>query len=186
MVIWQSNAIQNDHESSYHLLSYTVITVLLTIFLMLYIISPWLIYFITGRLYCLIPFIYFAKPPTHFLSGNYQFVLCICVYSNFVLGCTLQTYKGLITQLQDWRKSLELTTEILILDGGAYISEVRSWRDTPPNALEGGAGHDSNLGSWGLREITSYRRDWQTGWLTRLPGKPAEVHTPHGPFERLP
>ena len=128
----------------------------------------------------------FCQTPYPLPLWQLQFVPCICVYSNFVLGCTLQTYKGLITQLQDWRKSLELTTEILILDGGAYISEVRSWRDTPPNALEGGAGHDSNLGSWGLREITSYRRDWQTGWLTRLPGKPAEVHTPHCLFERLP
>ena len=35
-------------------------------------------YFITGSLYCLILYTCFAKHPTHLLSGNHQFVLCIC------------------------------------------------------------------------------------------------------------
>ena len=48
--------IMNDHHSkaSNYLSPNKVITVLLAIFYMLYIISLWLLYFITGRLYLLI------------------------------------------------------------------------------------------------------------------------------------
>ena len=40
--------------------------------------SLWLIYFITGSLYLLIPFTHFADPWTLLPSGNPKFVLCIC------------------------------------------------------------------------------------------------------------
>ena len=66
IVIWHLHTLWNDHhdnKSSNHLVPYKVITVLLTIFLMLYMTSPWLIYYVTGGLYLLIPFIYFAHSP---------------------------------------------------------------------------------------------------------------------------
>ena len=59
-------------KSGYHLAPHEVITVLLTIFSMLYITSPWH-YFITGSFYLLILFTYFACSPTPTCSGNYQF-----------------------------------------------------------------------------------------------------------------
>ena len=46
--------VMNDHhDKSSHLSPYKVITISLTLFLMLYVTSPWLIYFITGGLYLL-------------------------------------------------------------------------------------------------------------------------------------
>lgn len=56
-------------------------TLLLTIAVMLCIISPRLIYFMTGSLYLLIPFAHFTFPLTP-TSGNHRTVLCICE-----LGC---------------------------------------------------------------------------------------------------
>ena len=50
-------------------------TVLLTIVTRLYIISPWLTYFITGSLFPLIPFAYTSTPTI--TSDNHQSVLCI-------------------------------------------------------------------------------------------------------------
>ena len=43
---------------------------------MLYITCPWLIYFISGGLYLLIPFTYFTPTPNLLFSGNHQFVFC--------------------------------------------------------------------------------------------------------------
>ena len=59
----------------------------MTVFPVLYIVSLWLIYFITGSLYLLILFTYFAPPSTPLSSGNPQFVLCMCesISVSFVL-----------------------------------------------------------------------------------------------------
>ena len=51
--------------------------VLLTLVTMLYITSPWLIYFITGSLYLLTPFTHFIHHPCPPTSGNHESVLCI-------------------------------------------------------------------------------------------------------------
>ena len=67
----------NHDKSSNHLPSYKIITILLIIYLMLYITSPWFIYYITGGLYLLIPFSNFTHWPQPLLSGNHLFVLCI-------------------------------------------------------------------------------------------------------------
>ena len=56
---------------------YKVIKLLLTIFLVLYITSLWLIYYITEGLYLLIPFIYLTHLLTFCPSGDCSFVLCI-------------------------------------------------------------------------------------------------------------
>ena len=54
--------IASHAKPSNHLLLCKLITILLTIFPMFYIVVLWLVYFITGSLYLLIPFIYFASP----------------------------------------------------------------------------------------------------------------------------
>ena len=80
-MIWHLYALWNDHhnKSSNH----TVITILLTTFLMLYITPPGFIHFIPGSSYLWIPFTYFSiSHPLH--PGNYPFVLCMCE-SDFVL-----------------------------------------------------------------------------------------------------
>ena len=77
--IWQFCTLLSSHHAKYspHLSPYNIITTLLTIFPMMYFSSLWLIYFITGSLWLLIPFNYFAYSPTPFSFGNHQFVLCI-------------------------------------------------------------------------------------------------------------
>ena len=87
---------QNDHhdKSSYHLSPYKNITLWLTIFLTVYIFSPWLIYFLTEILYFLTS-THFRYPPGPFFSGNHLF---LCIYDSvsllFYLLCVLDsTYK---------------------------------------------------------------------------------------------
>ena len=44
----------------------------------------------------------------------------------------------MFAQLQDLQKSPESVRDISVLmDGGAYMSEARSWRDTPPCLVNG-------------------------------------------------
>ena len=70
--IWYLYTFLNGHHGklSYRLSLYKVITIFLTIVPMLYITSPWLIYFITGILNFLIPFICFVCLPNPFLLAN--------------------------------------------------------------------------------------------------------------------
>ena len=99
LMIWYLYTLQNDHnKSSYHpspsivrkilflffslwwgLLRFTLSnfqiynTVLLTIATILYIISPWLIYFVSGYLYLLTPFTHLAHHPVLIsLKKTYQ------------------------------------------------------------------------------------------------------------------
>ena len=80
---------------------YKVITILLTIFLMLYITSLWLIYFITGALYLLIPTTYSLLTLNPVPSGinsfvyiyKYVFILfCLFCLLNSTLTCLSLTY----------------------------------------------------------------------------------------------
>ena len=72
------------------------------------------------------------------------------------------------------------------MNGGAYRSEARSWSDIPPRsdsrqqrAEQGGRLRDGERGGYQLRgELTS-------GCLCWLPGKLAEGHAPHRPFDKL-
>ena len=61
-------------KSSYPLLLHKDISLLLTIFPMLYISYLCFIYFVTGRLYLLISHTYFSHPRTPLPSGNHLFV----------------------------------------------------------------------------------------------------------------
>ena len=92
--------ITNDHpnKSNYYLSPYNDITLLLTIFTTLYILSLRLIYFVAGIFYLLISLTYLTHPPTPLPSGNHLFVLCIYdsfCFNMFVhLFCVLDsTYK---------------------------------------------------------------------------------------------
>ena len=58
----------------------------MTIFFLLYITSPWVIYYIIRGLYLLIPFTSFTDFATLLLPGNHLFVLCI-YESVFILFC---------------------------------------------------------------------------------------------------
>ena len=76
----------NDHHDKFsnHLFPHKVVVLLLTIFLMLYIISLWLIYYVTGGLYLLIPSNYFA----HFITlslTSIHFFLSMSLFSFFFL-----------------------------------------------------------------------------------------------------
>ena len=83
---------KNDyHNKSSNLLSpYKFFTILLTIFLLLYLTSTWLMYFFTRCLHLFITFTYFASHTL--LSGSLQFALCIyesfCFFQFDFLGFT--------------------------------------------------------------------------------------------------
>ena len=81
-VIWHLHTLWNDHHdnSSKHLSPYKVIIMLLTIFHMLYITSPWLIYFISEGLYFLIPFSYFASPTSSLLATTHLFSVSVSLF----------------------------------------------------------------------------------------------------------
>ena len=69
----------------FFLFPYKVIKILLTLFPMLHITSPWLIYFITGSLYLLVPFPYFAHPPSPCpLASVCSLYLCVSFCFMFV------------------------------------------------------------------------------------------------------
>ena len=62
--------------------------------------------------------------------------------------------------------------------GGSYMSELRSWSETPLCAT--GVGQDgSSLGSWGEGQGIEVRL---VHWIL---GKLAKGHSPHGPLENL-
>lgn len=104
IVIQQLNKLQNDNhsKSGYHVSPHKVIRIWLSIFPMLYITSPWLIYFITGSVYFLIPFTHFAH--THIILTTLRnrnwwmhlsdFVSRTYVYSVFIhpISMTLTFY----------------------------------------------------------------------------------------------
>ena len=70
-------------HSRNHLSPHRIVTVLLTVFPMLYVIFPWLTYFITGNLYLLIPVTYFIQsPPTSLLAAT-LFCSFICFVFRF-------------------------------------------------------------------------------------------------------
>ena len=97
-MVWHLHTSWNDHhdKSTNPLSPYKVITISLTIFLMLYITSPWLIYFITGGLYLLIPLTYFVSL-TPLPSGNHPFFSVFMSLFSFCFVCLFcfldSTYK---------------------------------------------------------------------------------------------
>ena len=77
----------------YHLSPFNIITILWTIFPILYMKSLWLIYFITGSLCLLIPFTYFAHRPPAQQPPVCSLYLWIC-FCFVCLFCFLySTYK---------------------------------------------------------------------------------------------
>ena len=85
IVIQHLNTLWNDHfyKSNNHLSPHEVIKILLNIFLTLYITSLWLIYFMTGGFYLLIPFTYFATTPSPsflYLWICFHFLFFVCSF----------------------------------------------------------------------------------------------------------
>ena len=83
--------LQSDHhsKSSYHPSLHKDIALLLTMFPVLYITSPWLVCFITESLHFLIFFTYSTQSSAPLPSGNHQFILGIydclfCLVLSFV------------------------------------------------------------------------------------------------------
>ena len=66
-------------NSSNHLSSYKFIKIVPTVLFMVYITFPWLIYFITGELYLLIPFTYFSQMAKIQFFNGWVFH-CVCIY----------------------------------------------------------------------------------------------------------
>ena len=77
------------NDSSIHLAPYIVITILLSIFIMLYLISPWP--FCNYLLVLPNPLLFFSQPPNLLPSGNRQFVLHIHEFVLFCLFCFLDS-----------------------------------------------------------------------------------------------
>ena len=85
---WFDLTLWNDHhvKAGSHLSPYKVITMLSTIFLMLCVTSPLVVYSITKDLYFLILSSYFTRLPTSLPSAKYPFVFCF-YESIFLLFC---------------------------------------------------------------------------------------------------
>ena len=79
-----------------------------------------------------------------------------------VLGCTPQAYKACACPSLRPKKEPGVSDRDIngLTDGGAYMSEARSWVDTPLCAVERLASHGGRLRSPGEGEGTSYRRNW--------------------------
>ena len=80
---WHLCTLWDDHydKSSNHLSLYKVIVKLLSMFLMLYITSMWLIYYIIGSLCLWIPFTYFMHlPPPFPLSYSYCSIYSLLLF----------------------------------------------------------------------------------------------------------
>ena len=78
---WLKNSMHcsmlTNTKCNYHLSPCQVIKVLLTIFPMLYFLSLWSIYFITGSLYLLITFAYFIYPPILPAKDSLRTLVCL-------------------------------------------------------------------------------------------------------------
>ena len=81
--------IDHHHKSSYHL-SYKAIAILASIYPILYILSLWLIYFVTWSLYCLNSLTNFIHPLTSLPSSNQLFFLYI--YESVSDLCWFKSY----------------------------------------------------------------------------------------------
>ena len=95
---WHLPTLWDDHydESSNHLSLCKVIVKLLSMFLMLYITSMWLIYYITGSLCLLIPFTYFMHlPPTFPLNYSYCSIYSLLLFWLVCLDFTCETIQYL-------------------------------------------------------------------------------------------
>ena len=75
-------------------------------------------------------------------------------------------------QPRERRKSPESSKRDLngLIDGGAYMSEARSWSNTPRVCGKLYAGCSSSLGYSGRREATIYRGELMSGGLISYQG----------------
>ena len=70
-----------------------------------------------------------------------------------------------------------------LTEGGAYLSDVKSWSNTPPCVVHGRQDMVAVFaGVRGALPVTGEIDVRLTHWL---PGKPAEGHTRHHPYDKL-
>ena len=85
VIIWHLHTLWNDHHDNYsnHLFLYEFIIVSLTIFFVMYITFPWLIYFVTRGLFFLIPFTCLTFPTQLPLLGTiHLFSVSLSLFSH--------------------------------------------------------------------------------------------------------
>ena len=105
-------------------------------------------------------------------------------------GCWVAPCKPIslaVTQPQRWKKNLKMGPELMTLDRGSYMSEIKTPGATP-HCVRQMASRTWQLSSLPVGRVgegvTRYRGNWhQIG--CQLPGKPVEKHAPHCPFDKL-
>ena len=83
----------------------------------------------------------------------------------------------------EFRATEEKTNISGLMDGGAYMSEARSWSNTPVCSGQW-AGKQWQLLLSGQGEVTSYRGN-KVRLARQLPGKQIEAHIPYRPCDKL-
>ena len=89
-----------------------------------------------------------------------------------------------ILQTEERPRVSDRNVEGLTDCGGAYMSEARSWSDTPACVADSGQVMAAAFAPRGRGRVPVIGRI-DVRWAHRLPGKPAEEHTPHCCFDKL-
>ena len=117
--------LQNNHHDqySYYVSPYKVITILLTVFPMLYISLMWFIYFVIGSLYLLISFSYSPQPPPFRQPPVCSLYLWVCFCSvTFVhLFCFVFKISHVSEIMWYFCFSLWLTSLNIISSGSIHV-----------------------------------------------------------------
>ena len=127
--------------------------------------------------------IYSGKFPYQYIEVLFcfMFLLNYCCWAG-----PRRPASSVLAQPQDLGKSPESAKSNQWLnDGGPYMSEARSWRNTPPCVRHTGRQDmgQSSLRRWGRWLPVTGVIDVR--WTHRLPGKLAEGQAPHCPFDKL-
>ena len=101
-----------------------------------------------------------------------------------LLGCTLQVYKPCACPASRLKKELRDSDRDIngLMDAGAYMSEARSWSDTPLCAADSGQDMAAVFVPGGRLPVIG---GTEVRLAHKLPGKLPEGHTPHRPFDKL-
>ena len=109
-----------------------------------------------------------------------------------LLRCTPQAYKACVCPALRPKKEPGVRNRDVsgLADGGADLSEARSWSDTPACVVDGGQDKAADGGQDMAASFSPPRKgrlpvrgELTSGGLDQLPGKPAEGHAPHRPFD---
>ena len=134
--IYMHYGISYHDYCSYYMSPYEVIVILLTVFLLLYFKSLWLIFSIIGSVYPLIHFSYCTHPPTSLPSGKHQFVLfvyvyvCLFVFLYFVFSGSTYKWKIWYLSFSDWLISFGIIPwrSVHIVTNASTSSFLHNWK----------------------------------------------------------